>query len=127
MNRNLDIKTRERFFRYANDEKLLNRVTANVCEHQWSIQKSLKSNNHANAMRHLDAVIYECNLLETISSYEDDPKDCLRQITHQIKEILDYMIEHDGVTTLPEKVSNLHMYLRVICEDLDKYHAGKLN
>ena len=120
-NPNMTIKTRERFFRYGNDENLLNRVTANVCQHQWSIQKSLKSNNHANAMRHLDAVIYECNILATIFGNPDDPNEGVRQITSQIKEILDYMEEHDGVTTLPEKVSSLHMYLRVICEDLDKY------
>lgn len=126
MNRNLDIKTRERFFRYGNDDSLIERVTANVCHHQWAIQKSLKSNNFENAMRHLGGVIYECYLLETIKGNSEDPQECLRQITHQIKEILDYMIEHDGVTTLPEKVSNLHMYLRVICEDLDKYHARKL-
>ena len=121
MNRNLDIKTRERFFRYANDENLLNRVTGNICQHQWEIQKSLKSKNLENAMRHLGGVIYECNLLETIHGNIDEPEEGVRQITSQIKEILDYMEEHDGVTTLPEKVSSLHMYLRVICEDLDKY------
>lgn len=121
MNTNMNIKTRERFFRYGNDDKLLNRVIGNLCDHQWEIQNSLKSKKYANAIRHLEAVIYECNMLETIRSNSDDPQECLRQITKQIKEILDYMIEHDGVTTFPEKVSNLHMYLRVICDDLDKY------
>jgi hypothetical protein len=122
----MNIKTRDRFFRYANYEKLLNRVTANVCAHQWEIQKSLKSNKFANAIRHLDAVIYECNMLETILGNPYDPEEGVREITAQIKEILDYMLENDGVTTLPEKVSRLHMYLQVICEDLDKYHAGML-
>lgn len=121
MNRNLDIKTRERFFRYGNDDKLLHRVIGNVCDHQWEIQKSLKSKKYENAIRHLESVIYECNMLETIRGTSDNPQDCLLQITTQIKEILDYMIEHDGVTTFPEKVSKLHMYLRVICEDFDKY------
>ena len=121
MNSNMNIKTRERFFRYANDENLIQRVTGNVFQHQWEIQKSLKSNNFDNAMRHLGGVIYECNLLKTIHGNIDEPEEGVRQITAQIKEILDYMIEHDGVTTLPEMVASLHMYLRIICEDLDKY------
>lgn len=128
MNRhpNMNIKTRERFFRYGNEDNLINRVIGNLCVHQWEIQQSLKSKKFENAMRHLDAVIYECNTLETIKGNPDDPEEGVRQITDQIKEILDYMIETDGVTTLPEKVSNLHMYLQVICDDLEKYKHHRL-
>ena len=126
MTTNMNIKTRERFFRYGNAHDLIQHVIVNVAHHQWEIQKSLKSNKFDSAMRHLGAVIYECNTLETIKGNPEDPEEGVRQITAQIKEILDYMIETDGVTTLPEKLSSLHMYLRVICDDLDKYKIHSL-
>ena len=119
----MTIKQIERIFRFGNDYDLINRVITNVIAHQWDIQNLLKDGKREKAIHHVDAVIYELLLLEglKLTNLHLRPEDCLKDLMEQVKAIRDYMEEHDGISTLPMDVNQLHMYLNCICDDLQRY------